>query len=103
MYPHERSLMEKYADAPFMIVGVNSEDTPENIRAICKEKNLSWPSFFDGGGTDGPISTQWGVRGWPTVYVLDHEGVIRSTNGRGPALDAILEELIPAAIAAQGN
>jgi len=103
MYPHERSLMEKYADAPFMIVGVNSEETPEKIRAICKEKNLSWPSFFDGGGTDGPISTQWGVRGWPTVYVLDHEGVIRSTRGRGPALDVILEELVPAAIAAQGK
>lgn len=93
--------MEKYADAPFMIVGVNSDASMEKIRATCKEKNLSWPSFFDGGGTSGPIATQWGVRGWPTVYVLDHEGVIRSTNGRGEALDRILEELMPAAIAAQ--
>lgn len=100
MYPHERSLVAKYADAPFAIVGVNSDGDMEKIRAICKEKELTWPSFFDGGGTDGPISTQWGVRGWPTVYVLDHEGVIRSTSGRGPKLDKILEELIPLAIAA---
>ena len=93
--------MEKYADAPFMIVGVNSEDSMEKIQRICVEKELTWPSFFDGGGTSGPIATQWGVRGWPTVYILDHEGVIRSTNGRGPVLDAMLEDLIPKAIAAQ--
>ena len=101
MYPHERSLIEKYQDAPFAIVGVNSDKDLAEINRICKEKDLNWPSFFDGGGTDGPISTKWGVRGWPTVYVLDHEGVIRSTRGRGEALDRILEELIPAAIAAQ--
>jgi hypothetical protein len=28
-------------------------------------------------GTKGPISKAWCVRGWPTVYVLDHEGRIR--------------------------
>ena len=101
MYPHERSLVEKYADAPFAIVGVNSDSDMRKVREICKKKDLSWPSFFDGGGTDGPISTKWGVRGWPTVYVLDHEGVNRSTNGGGDALDKVLEELIPVAIAAQ--
>ena len=93
--------MEEFADAPFMIVGVNSDKSMEKIREIVVEKELTWPSFFDGGGTSGPIATQWGVRGWPTVYVLDHEGVIRSTRGRGPALDAILADLIPKAIEAQ--
>ena len=79
--------MEKYADAPFAIVGVNSDPDMEEIRRICEEKDLSWPSFFNGGGTDGPISTRWGVRGWPTVYVIDHEGIIRETNARGERLD----------------
>lgn len=58
------------------------------------EKDLPWRSFFDGGGTDGPISTQWNVRGWPTVYVIDHEGVIRSRGAHGEELDALLERLI---------
>jgi hypothetical protein len=101
MYPHERSLMEKYADAPFMIVGVNSDDDRERARRVCEEKNLSWPSFYNGGGTDGPISTRWGVRGWPTVYVIDHEGIIRETNARGERLDRAIEEWLPKAIAAR--
>jgi hypothetical protein len=24
-------------------------------------------------GTQGPIPTQWNVRGWPTLYVIDHK------------------------------
>ena len=100
MYPHERSLVTKFADAPFVILGVNSDGSPETLRAAMEREDITWRSFFDGGGTDGPIATQWGVRGWPTVYVIDHEGVIRSTNGRGDALDEALERLIPAARAA---
>ena len=55
---------------------------------------ITWPSFFDGGGIGGPIATRWGVRGWPTIYVLDAKGVIRATSVRGEALDRVLEKLI---------
>jgi hypothetical protein len=43
-----------------------------------KEK-LNWRSFADHGGKDGtgPICTQWNLVGTPTVYILDHKGVIR--------------------------
>ena len=50
-----------------------------------------------GGGTDGPISKAWNVRGWPTIYVLDHKGVIRYRDVRekqmDEAVDALLQEL----------
>ncbi len=92
MYPHERSLVKEYAKEPFAIVGVNSVKSPEMLRDVIVEKNLHWPSFFDGGGTSGPIATQWGVRGWPTVFVLDHKGVIRH-RGRG-GLDAVINRLV---------
>ncbi len=47
--------------------------------------------------TDGPIAARWGVTGWPTIFLIDHEGVIRAKNTRGEALDAELEKLLPAA------
>jgi len=94
MYPHERSLVERYAGKPFAIVGVNSDESREKLKAAMKENQLTWPSFFDGGGTDGPIATRWGVTGWPTVYVIDAEGVIRAVNVRGEALDEALEKLL---------
>ncbi len=92
MYPHERSLVQKYQDKPFAIVGVNSDPTLDFLRNVMKEKELTWPSFFDGGGTGGPIATRWGVRGWPTVYVIDHNGII--TEGNRGNLDEVIERLV---------
>lgn len=95
MYPHERSLVEKLADKPFAIIGVNSDKDLEKIQEISKEKNISWRSFWNGPkGTRGPISTEWEVRGWPTIYLIDAKGVIRYKNTRGPKLDAAIQELM---------
>jgi len=94
MYPHERSLVKKLADKPFAIVGVNSDKDLTVLRKVIKDKNLPWPSFFDGGGIGGPIATQWGVTGWPTVYVIDAKGVIRYKHARGKRLDEAIEALL---------
>jgi len=94
MYPHERSLVKRLKDKPFALLGVNSDRDRETIKQICKDKNISWRSFWNGGSTSGPISTKWNVRGWPTIYVLDEEGVIRFKNVRGEAMDKAIETLL---------
>ena len=94
MYPHERSLVKRYQDKPFVIVGVNSDDSLETLQRAMKENQLTWPSFFDGGGTGGPIATRWGVRGWPTIFVLDARGVIRFKGVRGEEMDAAVDQLL---------
>lgn len=94
MYPHERSLVEKLADKPFALIGVNSDDDRETVRSVVKEKNLTWRSFWNGGSTRGPISTEWRVTSWPTIYLLDAEGRIRYKNVRGADLDRAIETLL---------
>jgi hypothetical protein len=95
MYPHERSLVKKLADKPFALIGVNSDRDIKKIREVTKEKNISWRSFWSGEkGTGGPIPAQWGVRGWPTIYLIDAEGVIRHKNLRGKQLDNALTEMM---------
>jgi len=93
MYPHERSLVQRLKDEPFTIVGVNS-DPAENYRAAIERENITWPSFWDGGDTSGPIATQWRVFGWPTLYIIDHRGIIRDMNKRGEEMDAVVEALL---------
>ena len=93
MYPHERSLVEKYADAPFALLGVNSDRDREKLKEVLVEKDLTWRSWYDE-STSGPIATQWNVSGWPTIYLIDDLGRIRYKNVRGEKLDAALEELI---------
>jgi hypothetical protein len=80
-------------DKPFVLLGVNS-DPKENILAAMKREKITWPFFWDGGDTSGPIAKQYGVRGWPTIYVLDGNGVIRAKNVRGEKLDKVVDDLL---------
>jgi hypothetical protein len=93
MYPHERSLVKRMADKPFALLGINS-DPKEKLLAALERENITWRSWWDGGSTSGPIATKWNVRGWPTIYVLDHKGVIRYKNTRGEAMDEAVEALL---------
>ena len=94
MYPHERSLVKEYANKPFALLGVNSDRDLPKLRQIVKEKNLTWRSFWNGPkGTGGPISAKWNVSGWPTVYIIDHKGIIRhKSHGRG--IDEVIKKLV---------
>jgi Thioredoxin-like len=99
MYPHERSLVKRLADKPFAIIGVNSDEDRDAIKKVLEKENITWRSFWNDGGTDGPISTAWNVRGWPTIYLLDHEGVIHyKGHGEDEAkFDARIDKLVEAA------
>jgi hypothetical protein len=95
MYPHERSLVKRLADQPFALIGVNSDKDLDGLQATLKKENITWRSFWNGEkGTSGPISTAWNVRSWPTIYVLDHKGVIRYKNVRGERMDAAVDTLL---------
>ena len=96
MYPHERSLVERLKDKPFAILGINS-DSRENLKKAIEREKMTWNSWWDGGNSHGPIASQWNVHGWPTIYVLDHKGVIRYKGVRekdmDEAVDTLLKEL----------
>ncbi len=95
MYPHERSLVKKLKDKPFTLVGVNSDKDLLYLHERMKAENITWPSFTNGPfGPLGPIAAKWGVGGWPTIYILDHKGVIRFKNKRGQAMEEAVEKLL---------
>jgi len=96
MYPHERSLVKRLANQPFVLIGINS-DPKARLRTAMKANNITWRSFWDGGNTSGPIAKAWGVRGWPTIYVVDDRGVIRYKNVRGKAMDSAVDTLLATA------
>lgn len=99
MYPHERSLVTRFQDQPFAIVGVNSDTDREALARVVQKENITWRSFWNGPeGPGGPIAAAWNVRGWPTVYVLDDDGVIRyKGHGGERQIDAAIEAALAGA------
>jgi hypothetical protein len=94
MYPHERSLVMRLRGKPFALLGINSDKDLDQLHMRMVEEQITWRSWWDGGGTSGPIASMFGVRGWPTIYVLDHKGVIRAKGVRGEAMDRAVEGLL---------
>jgi hypothetical protein len=97
MYRHERSLVKRLADKPFVLLGVNSDADPKALKKVLEKEKITWRSFWDGGSTSGLIATRWAVEGWPTLYVIDHKGVIRKKYVGSPGndvLDSVLDDII---------
>lgn len=93
MYQHERSLVEELDGQPFVLLGVNSDPLDRAQEAV-RKNNLTWRSWWDGGDTRGPIASEWKVRGWPTIYLIDHTGVIRHKGVRGNRIDTPVKEML---------
>lgn len=93
MIPHEKALVERLKNEPFALIGVNTDQSKEAYRKMAVESGVTWRNAWDG-STRGPLCTAWGVKGFPTIYVLDAKGTIRHTNLRGSQLDAAVNALI---------
>ncbi|MDE2793613.1 MAG: TlpA disulfide reductase family protein [Gemmatimonadota bacterium] len=93
-YPYHSFALEHYRDDPVVFLGVNSDPDIETMReAKASGEAPAYRSWWDE-STKGPIATDWQVAGWPAVYVLDREGVIRHTNMRGAGLIVVLDEML---------
>jgi peroxiredoxin len=108
--PFERTLMATFAGRPFTILGVNRDPDKKALARMREQHKIAWPSWFDGGNLPRPASTRWLDNGnppgpiaqrwnaqWPTLYLLDHQGVIRSKSGQFRDMEKLVEPLIRAA------
>jgi hypothetical protein len=93
MYPHERSLVKRLEGKPFVLLGVNSDTDRAALKKVLDKEKITWRSFWNGGSTQGPISTRWDIEGWPTLYLIDAKGVIRHMHLGSPGDKTLDEEL----------
>ena len=101
MVPHEVEMVEKMTGRPFELVGVNGDpELTDDVKQIIQEKKITWRSFKNQQKDSPPLSETWEIGGWPTIYVIDHKGVIKHIQlggGELDKLDKVIEELVAAA------
>ena len=93
MIPHERSLVKRLEGKPFALIGINTDSDRAMVKSRSEKDQVTWRSFYDR-TTRGPICSAWKINSFPTIYVLDHKGVIRFKNVREGALDKAVDQLL---------
>ena len=85
-----------HKEKPFVLLTVDNDKDPEELRKVIKSGEITWRCWWEG-GIGGPIATAWGVEVIPTLFILDHRGVVRHENPGDDqvkqAVDALLESM----------
>ena len=78
MYPELRRIVDLFEGKPFAVIGINTGDHINELKDLTKTGEVTWRLLWDGDEEEGPITSRWVIRSMPTLYVLDHTGVIRN-------------------------
>jgi hypothetical protein len=81
---------------PFTLVSISVDENRETVTEFLKKEPMPWTHWFN--GPKGNVITELNVWGYPRIYVLDANGVIRYKGGaldmRGKVLDQTLDALL---------
>jgi hypothetical protein len=103
MFPHERSLVTNLRDRPFVLLGVNTDQDREKILEVQRDGDVTWRSWWNGRplmGQSRRITNLWQVETLPTLYLLDHKGIVQKCYFEVPnqrELDDHINRLVDAA------
>jgi thiol-disulfide isomerase/thioredoxin len=92
MIPHERKLVERLKDKPFVLISVSFDDKKETLEEFLKKEEMPWVHWWNGRKPE--MNEQLNIRFFPTIFVLDGKGVIRYKGVRGEAMDKAVETLL---------
>jgi thiol-disulfide isomerase/thioredoxin len=75
-------LETQYDDLGVVMVGIDSENNPDKVREFVERYDIESPAVYKPN-----LGPEYGVSGYPTVYVLDGENqVVRAHSGETPRI-----------------
>lgn len=101
MIPHSNKLVERMKDKPFALVSVSFDEKKETVTKFLEDNKMPWVHWWN--GVDGSIGKELDIQFFPTIYVVDADGIIRFKNIRDKKLDKAIDTLVKEAEAKKGK
>ncbi len=80
--PNVVATYKKYHDRGFEIVGISFDQDKGALLKTIGDKGMTWPQYFDGKGFGNEFGQRFGIRGIPTMWLVDKDGRLVDANGR---------------------
>ena len=71
--PLLQKMYEKYSPG-LVVLGVNVQDSPEQVRQFVNESQIIFPILLD---EEASVAEQFNVRAFPTTFIVDSRGILR--------------------------
>jgi peroxiredoxin len=75
--PKIKKTYEKYKDQNFQIIGISLDMAQEPLTTYVEKEGLAWIHYWD---ESGDLRNLYGVRGIPSAFLVDGEGIIRKAS-----------------------
>jgi peroxiredoxin len=91
--PAMEEIYRAYEPLGFVVLAVNTtdQDSLEKAAAFVSENGLTFPVLLD---RDGSFSRLYAIRGLPTSFFIDRDGIIREVVVGGPMSAALIQSRI---------
>ena len=94
--PNVQKVYAQYHDKGFDIIGVSLDSDKDKLTSFLKEKDMTWPQYFDGKAWENEVSTKYGINSIPATFLLGKDGKIIGKDLRGDALDTAVKTALAA-------
>ena len=75
--PRIQPLYEKYKDQGFQIVTIDGLNMTEEALKFIEENELTFTFLETGEGEENVVRNVFGVRSYPSTFIIDSEGKVR--------------------------
>jgi thiol-disulfide isomerase/thioredoxin len=90
--PHLKQLYEKHHAAGLEIIGVSVDQSREDLDRYLHDVQRPWATFVDLEATE-KLARSWAIETIPAYFVVDRNGLLRSTDA-GSELDELIPKLL---------
>jgi hypothetical protein len=93
----QKQLLARYAGRlAFVGVSLDAHESAggrDALKGVVAGQGVTWPQHHDGLQFRGELATEWGITKIPTLFVVDAQGRLSSTDAHGRLEQAIEEAL----------
>ena len=91
-------MYEELKPRGFEIIGI-SGDVPGDqgkkmLTDYLSDKKIPWPNYYDGQGPNAGYAQSWGISSWPTQFLIDKKGNVRTVRADEGDRQKRIEELL---------
>jgi thiol-disulfide isomerase/thioredoxin len=92
MIPHEREMVKRLAGKPFVLISISGDAEKKALTDFLAKEPMPWTHWWN--GEYGGILTAWEITSYPTIFVLDAQGVVRFKDVRDHDLEKAVDTLL---------